>query len=320
MARDIRRLKSILAFCAVIAALGCVFFLVGAAAQGEGSLSPAQAAGRGLDSLVADAAELAPGNQPAELETGRAPETAASGSGPLVSPCYNVLTPTWSLPCVFLPVVQRNWRRPVPDVPVLHDPENPDGDGSYSVIWDPAAGAETYLLQEAVYSGWDNATLAYSGPLTTYPVSDKGPTRYLYRVKARNSWGDSDWSAAQDVDVVWEKEPNDDALTQANGPIVSDLTYYGVLPDAADFKDYFYFDLPANRGVELWLTNIPADNNFELVLRDINLDIVAQSTNPGNMDEYIQTGSLTPAPYYIQVVRVGGSGSTQSYHLRVVYE
>ncbi|HHE70988.1 MAG TPA: hypothetical protein ENL34_01720, partial [Chloroflexi bacterium] len=189
----------------------------------------------------------------------------------------------------------------------------------YTIRWSPSDLAMSYVLQEAKHSDFGDGGDIYTGPSTSYDVSGRGAARYYYRVKARNGGGDSDWSNAQSVDVLWEAEPNDAPLTQANGPIVSGLTYYGVFPSAADPKDYFYFDLPAAHTVELWLTNIAAGHNYDLTLRDASLGMVAHSGELGNAGEHILTGALQPGRYYIHVSNASGTSSTQPYHLRGVY-
>jgi hypothetical protein len=211
-----------------------------------------------------------------------------------------------------------------PSRPTLNPINNPGGDGSYTILWTAASGATSYVLQEAAkatvptegdFSG------VYSGTSTSYSISGQGAARYHYRVKARNASGDSGWSNVEWVDVLWEAEPNDDALIGANGPIVSGLTYYGCFPSGADEKDYFTFDLPAAHSVELWLTNIPSGHNYDLVLRDpANMTgHVGYSGEPGNADEHILTGVLPVGRYYVQVYNRSESGSSQAYHLKVTY-
>lgn len=169
---------------------------------------------------------------------------------------------------VYLPYVARNWP-PVPASPVLQPISNPDGDGSYTTNWSSAQGAASYVLEEATSSTFVDAAQAYAGSATNYDLSGNGAARYYYRVKARNTFGDSGWSNVQSVDVLWEAEPNDFAPQQANGPIVSSLTYFGTFPSGGDINDYYYFDLTAAGRVELWLRNIPAGHNYDLVLRDL---------------------------------------------------
>lgn len=319
---SISRADSTLALCAAMVALFSLLFIMGMADQiglaaslevGSTQLDPVTLGNPSYGSV--DYRPVAP------IVRRRA---AQPPGGPQVSPpliCYNPITPTWTITCpaVYFPIVVRDWL-PFPAIPLLYDPVNPDGDGSYWVIWDSAANAANYQLQEALRNDFVGATQAYFGSETAYLVAGKGPSRYFYRVRGHNSYGYGPWSAPQGVDVVWELEPNNDPLTQANGPIVSGLTYFGVLPDSGDFKDYFYFDLATAGSVELWLTNIAVGNNYELVLRNQSLvPPVAQSTNPGNADEHILTGNLPAARYYVQIVRVAGPGSNQPYHVRVVY-
>jgi hypothetical protein len=120
--------------------------------------------------------------------------------------------------------------------------------------------------------------------------------------------------------VGWESEPNNEAQTQANGPILSGLTYKGYFHNGADLKDYFYFDLASSRSVELWLGNIGAGHDYDLVLRDGALKEVGRSASRESPTEHILTGVLSAGRYYVQVYNYGRTGSSQPYHLRVVYE
>jgi len=220
----------------------------------------------------------------------------------------------------YLPLLLRRWP-PIPDIPTLNPINLPGDNATYTVSWNAAYLAETYILQEAKISDFSDATVVYTGAALSHVVDCRGIARYYYRVKARNSWGDSGWSNVQSVDVFWEEEPNNDALTQANGPIVSGQTYYGIFPSPADFdKDYFYFDLPASHSVELWLTHIPTGQDYDLALRDANMNEVARSDNGGQSDEHIQTDILPVGRYYVQIYHYNSGGSTQPYHLRVVYQ
>jgi hypothetical protein len=219
-----------------------------------------------------------------------------------------------------LPLIVRTWPLPMPGVPALHPISNSDGLGTYAVAWDAAAWADLYVLEEAKTSTFAATWQVYAGPATSYLVSGRGAARYYYRVKARNKWGDSGWSNIEQVDVLWEAEPNDDALTQANGPVVSGLTYYGTFLNAADEKDYFYFDLLVPHSVELTLSNIALGQDYNLVLRNASLVDVGYSGELGNAAEYILTGRLPAGRYYIQVYHVSGAGSDQPYHLWLDYE
>ncbi len=220
---------------------------------------------------------------------------------------------------VYLPLVIKNWP-PTPGTPTLNTITAPGANPNYLVDWEPAGRADTYILEQATQSNFSDAEVIYDGEDTSYSVESKGIARYYYRVKAHNEFGDSGWSNVESVDVRWEKETNNNAQTQANGPIVSGLTYYGVIFPADDVQDYFYFDLTSVRSVELWLTNIASSEDYDIYLRNANLSVVGESAKSGDMDEYLMVDNLPSGRYYIQIYPRNPSGSTQPYHLRVIYE
>jgi len=209
---------------------------------------------------------------------------------------------------------------PLPHEPAMLGINNPQGLGDYTVRWGASLWAETYTLQEARNQVFSGARQLYQGPLTLYEAADRGAGRYYYRTKAHNGWGDSDWSSTSWVDVRWEKEPNDEPLTQANGPIISALTYFGTFPSGSDEVDYYTFELPVRRGVQASLTEIPTGTNYDLVLEDASLRRVGRSEQPGNADESIETDRLDPGRYYVRVVNASRTANTQSYYVRVVYK
>jgi hypothetical protein len=90
---------------------------------------------------------------------------------------------------------------PIPDVPVLYDINNPDGDGNYTVSWSTAARATSYTLEEDDHSAFSSPTAQYSGSGTSWTASGKEIGTYYYRVRASNSWGNSGWSNVQLVSV-----------------------------------------------------------------------------------------------------------------------
>ena len=219
---------------------------------------------------------------------------------------------------VFLPCAVVGWP-PVPGIPALQPINNSNGDGAFTISWTPAPRTETYILEEARDSSFATAGTIYNGPSTSHPVADQMTGRHYYRVKARNSWGDSAWSATQWADVLWEVEPNNQA-SDANGALVSGLTYLGLFPSRADGSDYYYFDLPTVGRVELWLRNIPSGEDYNLVLRDTNLEPpVGYSGNLGNVNEHILTNNLPAGRYYIQVWNYVGDGSAEPYQFQVNY-
>jgi len=209
---------------------------------------------------------------------------------------------------------------PPDSAPVLDPIDNADGDGSYPISWRVATLAKTYLLEEDTADDFPNPTTVYTGPSASFLVGGRGAGNLCYRSTGCNGCGCSDPSNVGCVQVLWEAEPNDDALSEANGPILPGPTYYGTLPSDGDIHDYFYFDLPVDQSLELWLTDIPSGHDYDLVLRDSSLTPpIGYSGEPGNSPEHIETGILATGRYYIQVYRHSLGGSTQPYHLRFDY-
>ncbi|MCD4738112.1 MAG: peptidoglycan DD-metalloendopeptidase family protein [Anaerolineae bacterium] len=101
---------------------------------------------------------------------------------------------------VYLPLTLKRWP-PLPDIPVLNAIANPESDGDYPVSWQRADLADTYLLQEAPNAAFGGAVPRYSGAGTLWTATGKAVDTYYYRVKARNSWGDSGWSNVRQTTV-----------------------------------------------------------------------------------------------------------------------
>ncbi len=220
-----------------------------------------------------------------------------------------------SIQTLCIPLSLRAWP-PVPGVPALQAIDNADGRGDYTVAWSAADRADGYVLQEAVDAGFATAQELYAGPDVAHSVSGRGPGRYYYRVAATNAWGMGAWSGPVAVDVRWEREPNDDALTQANGPLVPDVTYHGALASGSDVQDYYRVELGAAGRIEVWLDGVPAGQNYDLVVRDASLGLVGYSAELDNAGEHILTGTLSAGTYYFQVYQRSGGGSGEPYALR----
>jgi hypothetical protein len=103
---------------------------------------------------------------------------------------------------VYLPLTMKRWP-PVPSASHLSPIDNADQDNSYTVSWQQANLATTYVLQEATNASFSDARVVYQGYALSWsaPSPGKTPSTYYYRVKARNSWADSPWSNVQAVEV-----------------------------------------------------------------------------------------------------------------------
>ena len=209
---------------------------------------------------------------------------------------------------VYLPLVVRNWP-PIPDVPTLNTITN-GSEGSYTVSWSTVSLATSYVLEEATDATFTGATEVYTGTETSYPVSGKGAARYCYRVKARNSWGDSGWSNVESVDVLWEAEPNN-STDQANGPLQSDTNYYGYHNDASD---YFSIYVSTGGQITIDLTNYSGGGiQFMLYCPD-KPDPIRDWVPPYHIEYTGDAGW-----YYIRIYTASGYNSDTPYTLRATF-
>ena len=113
-------------------------------------------------------------------------------------------------------------------------------------------------------------------------------------------------------------EPNN-SFAQAWGPLASGQTYHAYFPTEADENDYYYFDLPVARSVEIWLTDILPGNDHALYLYDAAQALVDFSDEYDNADEHIFLASVPAGRYYVRVERFQGTTRTQPYVLRATF-
>jgi hypothetical protein len=117
-------------------------------------------------------------------------------------------TVTENLSYLFLPMLLKNF--PVtPGTPVLNAIENADGNGAYTVSWSFSDYADSYTLEEDDNNSFTSPTEIYSGAALDKAVSGRGLGIYYYRVKAFNTYRESDWSNTQLVEVSVVPQPGD---------------------------------------------------------------------------------------------------------------
>ncbi len=81
---------------------------------------------------------------------------------------------------------------------------NNDNDGSYFVNWTTAPSTTHYTLEESASEFFDTPAEVYTGPLTTYTVTEQAGGSWYYRVRGHNASTSSPWSAAQNAVVVFQ--------------------------------------------------------------------------------------------------------------------
>jgi hypothetical protein len=223
-----------------------------------------------------------------------------------------------------------------PDTPVLFPIDNADRDGTYWVDWSDVSGGVWYRLQEDSTASFSTPTTRYQGTSSQFQVTGQDDGTWYYRVYALNGGGASPWSGSQSATVGPSMlylpllarnllndpyEPND-SFGQAWGPLASGQTYRAYFPRESDLDDYYYLDLPAAHTIEIWLTAIPAGNDYALYLYDQSAGPlpIDYSDEYGNADEHISLPGQPAGRYYIRVERVIGTSRTQPYALRAVFQ
>jgi hypothetical protein len=154
---------------------------------------------------------------------------------------------------VLLPVVMKRWP-PIPDIPVLNAINNADGDGYYTVSWSTAYLANTYVLEDDDNAAFSSPTQRYSGYGTSWSASGKTPGTYYYRVKARNSWGDSGWSTIRSVTVL---PPMSQVYVQndTGGTLCYEVHNTGIGRRCFSSGTHYYGSFPA--GTYSWSASAP---------------------------------------------------------------
>jgi formylglycine-generating enzyme required for sulfatase activity len=212
---------------------------------------------------------------------------------------------------VRLPVVFRSSPQAPSSAPVLQSIANGDGDGAYSVQWTASGGATAYTLQEARDRNCSDWAAVYEGAGLSHAVSGRGAARYCYRVRGRSTGGPSPWSNVQQVDVLWEQEPNDSS-EQANGPLVPGLAYHGYPNDQ---KDYFRLDTAGLGRIVVELTDHSGQGVQLQLFYQSTANLVAWTAAAPYSLEYTGPAGV----YYIYIYTESGHNTATAYTLRVTW-
>ena len=110
-------------------------------------------------------------------------------------------------------------------------------------------------------------------------------------------------------------EPNDSML-EAAGPLIPGEEYLGFISSRGDI-DFFYLEIDTPQIVQLSLTNIPPEADYDLYLVTGEEDLLADSSNTGQQEERIEYTTSSVGVFYVVVLPFENSSSTESYTLRL---
>jgi hypothetical protein len=89
-----------------------------------------------------------------------------------------------------------------PNAPNLDPISNSDNDGNFTVSWGQVPQSEWYELEEDDNAGFSSPEARYAGQVNVWNATGKPVGTYYYRVRAGNSGGITDWSAAQALTIA----------------------------------------------------------------------------------------------------------------------
>jgi hypothetical protein len=110
-------------------------------------------------------------------------------------------------------------------------------------------------------------------------------------------------------------EPNDSML-EAAGPLVPGQEYQGFI-SAKDDLDFFFLEIETPQIIDLSLTGIPQDADYDLYLVTGEEDVLADSANSGLQEEHIQYTTSSVGVFYVLVLPFNNFSDTEPYTLRL---
>jgi hypothetical protein len=207
---------------------------------------------------------------------------------------------------------------------------------------DATSGIASYTVEysstaDTAWQGW-LPEVTFTEEEFTAPATE---TDYIFRVTAFDRVGNSAQNTATTRvgafrvylpltmrQLVWWHqydiyEPND-SPGQAYGPLTSGQVYEAYIWDATDPDDYYYLTPSTTDAVQITLSHIPANCNYDLYVYYYDYDAgrwqrETDSSEPGNATESATFTPVAGWTYYIRVYRRSGFSSQQTYYLVVTY-
>jgi hypothetical protein len=103
-------------------------------------------------------------------------------------------------------------------------------------------------------------------------------------------------------------------MPQASGPLVPGQEYQGFISEKDDL-DFFFLEIETPQIIDLSLTGIAQDADYDLYLVTGEEDILADSAHPGRQDEHIQYTTSSVGVFYVLVLPFNNFSDTEPYTL-----
>ena len=118
-----------------------------------------------------------------------------------------------------------------------------------------------------------------------------------------------------------EVEPNNTlSISQANGPLRSGRQYFGSFPTAGDIFDIYYITLTNKGNIQVELTEIPINRDYNLYLYSAEAELKGYSGSLDNNDEYILSNNLETGVYFIVIHYAEGAPTSAKYKVITTYD
>jgi len=172
---------------------------------------------------------------------------------------------------------------------------------------------DDYITYTFAAQTTDNVGNVSVWPVTGTQVIVKQPRCYIYLPLVMRHWA---WWYQYDI-----YEPND-TPAQAWGHLASEQVYEAYIWDTNDQNDYYYFTPSTTSAVQILLSHIPANCDYDLYVYyyDEQYRQVAHSNQSGDIDESVKFTPVAGRKYYIRVYAYSGFSNQQPYHLKVTYQ
>jgi len=149
---------------------------------------------------------------------------------------------------IYLPLIMRRWP-PIPYPTVLNPISNPGYAGDYSVTWQAAELATSYVLQEDDNSSFSTPQEYDMGAALSTAFTNKPGGRYYYRVRGQNVWGYGEWSNVESTLVGYFF---DDFSNSAGGWRIASLPLYTLGYINGWYQIYVPLDFRGGGSVDTW--------------------------------------------------------------------
>ena len=148
----------------------------------------------------------------------------------------------------YLPIIMR-WWPPIPYPVVLNPISNPGYAGDYTVSWQAAELATSYILQEDDNSSFSSPQEYNVGTALSQAFTNKPGGRYYYRVRGINTWGYGEWSNVESTLVGFYF---DDFSNSASGWRITSLPLYTLGYINGWYQIYVPLDFRGGGNVDTW--------------------------------------------------------------------